>query len=47
MRNLAGFFLKFENLILKFTCIHVDIWQNQYNIIKLKIKLNIKNKIHK
>ena len=25
---------------------HVDIWQNQYNIVKLKtkIKLNLKNK---
>ena len=24
--------------------IHVDIWQNQYNIVKLKNKINIKKK---
>ena len=45
MRTLASFFLKFENLILKFTWIHLDIRQNQYNIVKLKNK--IKYKINK
>ena len=24
--------------------IHVDIWQNQYNIVKLKNKIKLKNK---
>ena len=23
--------------------IHVDIWQNQYNIVRLKNKINLKN----
>ena len=27
--------------------IHVDIWQNQYNIVKLKNKKKLKNKIRK
>ena len=26
--------------------IHVDIWQNQYNILKLKNKIKKKNKMH-
>jgi len=27
--------------------IHVDIWQNQYNIVKLKNKIKKKNKVVK
>ena len=27
--------------------IHVDIWQNQYNIVKLKNKIKRKNKVKK
>ena len=26
--------------------IHVDIWQNQYNIVKLKSKIKLKKKKH-
>ena len=27
--------------------IHVDIWQNQYNIVKFKNKIKLKNKLKK
>ena len=27
--------------------LHVDIWQNQYNIVKLKNKINLKKKERK
>ena len=26
------------------TCIHFDIWQNQYNIVRLKNKIKLKKK---
>ena len=29
-----------ENRVMRMERIHVDIWQNQYNIVKLKNKIN-------
>ena len=33
-----------ENRVMRMERIHVDIWQNQYNIVKLKNKIKLKKK---